>query len=223
MKNAGITIIVVLLFASPVLAKDTLSSEVLADPSKYIGKTVTMTGLFVHSETARESFIMDQNGTQVEVFIRSLPKINKDFILSQKPNSKIEISVIGVVQGYANKQNSFYLNASALQNANGSFQAFSRGIAANMADVLADPPSFIGKSITMTGMFSYGEPMRESFALNQNGTLIEVFLWDIPKPQKDYLYSLEQGAKVEITVTGVLQVYANKANTYFMNATSLKL
>lgn len=222
MKTLFLIPALVLILSTPVLAKDTLSSEILADLSTYIGKPVTMSGLFSHSEAARESFFMDQNGVLVEVFIRNLPKINKEYILSQRQNSKTQISVAGTIQGYSNKQNAFFLNASALQESGGSFYTFRKGLPASMADILDNPSAFIGRSITMTGMFSYSEPMRESFMLNQNDHPVEIFIRDIPKAQRDQVFAIEQDSKTEITVTGNLQAYANKENAYFMNATSMK-
>ncbi len=91
------------------------------------------------------------------------------------------------------------------------------------ADILADPSKYVGKTVTMSGVFAYTEPMRESFTLDQNSNLIEVFYGDLPQQDKDVIASQKRDAKTPVVVTGIVQRYTNDANKYFINASSISV
>ena len=91
------------------------------------------------------------------------------------------------------------------------------------ADIVSDPSSYVGKPIVMEGTFAYAEPMRESFTIDQNGALIEVFYRDLPGSDRKSLLAQQQYSKTLLTVSGILKQYTNKKHSYFVNATSLRL
>lgn len=67
----------------------------------------------------------------------------------------------------------------------------------------------------------YSEPMRQSFVLDQNGNAVEVFLDDLSKADREFILSQKKYSKAPVTVTGIVQRYANNTKTYFINASSV--
>jgi hypothetical protein len=224
MKKPWLLVVAMILSsAGAAWAREATIAEIASDLASYSGRTVTVSGVFAYSEPQRESFFMNQDGTQIEVIVRGLAKINKDFILSLPQNAKTPITIVGTVRRYENRQSSFYLNAISLQNANNTSGSSPRAQRASLADIKSAPASFSGKAVIVNALFSYSEPMRESIYLSDNGIQMEVFVpRDLPNAQKDELFSFEPGAKIEITATGTIQTYANKENAFFMNASSLR-
>ena len=66
-------------------------------------------------------------------------------------------------------------------------------------EVLSDLAGYTGKTVTMSGLFVYSEPMRESFTVDQNGTSIEVFYRDLPRYAKDFVLAQKNYSKTPIT------------------------
>ena len=94
--------------------------------------------------------------------------------------------------------------------------------AVRIADVVSDPAAYLGKRIVIQGSFLFAEPIRESFTINQNGSKIEVFYYDLPGSDKQFILSQQNYSKTELTVSGIMQQYTNSAGSYFMKATSLR-
>jgi hypothetical protein len=87
-----------------------------------------------------------------------------------------------------------------------------------------NPSKYVGKTVTMSGMFAYTEPMRGSFTFDQNGDLVEAFYEDLPQKDKDLIVSQRQDSKTPVVVvTGIVQRYTNDANKYFLKATSVSV
>jgi hypothetical protein len=89
-------------------------------------------------------------------------------------------------------------------------------------EVAASPSKYAGKPVVMTGIFAYSEPMRESFTLDQDGSMIEVFYRDLPKNDKDFILAQKRSSKTTITVNGMLQQYANSDHSVFIVASSMR-
>ncbi len=85
--------------------------DVQVDPGKYLNKPVTMKGLFLYSEPLRQSFIFEQNGKHIEVIVSDLEKADRERILGQRKDSKIPITVSGLLLNYANNTERFYITA----------------------------------------------------------------------------------------------------------------
>jgi hypothetical protein len=217
----GVVIACMVSMSAPLYAKEVTSAEVLSDLSYYIGKTVTLSGLFIYSEPMRESFTVDQNSKSIEIFYRDLSKNEKDVILAQKNFSRASITVTGVVQPYANRTNAFFLNATSLPAVSSASDTSVRAASIYYSDIVSDPLKYVGQKATLKGLFMYSEPMRESFTFDQNGHLIEVFYRDLANKDKDLILSQKKNAKVPVIVTGTIQQFTNKTNAYFMNASSV--
>jgi hypothetical protein len=209
--------------SAPLYAKEVTSTEVLSDLAGYAGKTITMSGLFVYSEPMRESFTVDQNGTSIEVFYRDLPRHAKDFVLAQKNHSRTPITVIAVVQPYTNRSNAFFLNATSLPGANSASDPSLAGDSVSYADIVSNPSKYIGKEAALKGLFVYSEPMRESFTIDQNGNLVEVFYRDLAKRDRELILAQKNKSKIPVFVSGTVQQVTNKKNAFFVNASSVSL
>ncbi len=212
-----------MIWATQVDAKEIIYADILAVPSKYVGKTVTMSGVFAYIEPMRGSFTFDQNGTLIEVFYGDLPQKDKDLIASQKREAKTPVIVTGIVLRYTNIANKYFINASSLQLAGGISRSASIGSSVLYSAIQLNPSKYVGKTVTMSGAFAYTEPMRGSFTLDQNGTLIEVFYGDLPEKDKDLIASQKRNAKTPVIVTGIVQRYTNDANKYFIKASSVSV
>jgi len=220
MKKTLMLILVLTALAHAAAAKDVSYSDILANPSQYIGKTGTLTGLFVYSEPMKESFTIDQNGKLIEIFYRELPSPDKDMILLLKKYSKVPITITGMIHRFENSSTTYYVNASSLGTAGSSAPTVSSRRQVAYADILSNPSQYIGKTVTMKGAFLYSDHMRESFMLDQNGSQVEVFYRDLPQSGKDVILSQRKYSKKQVIATGVIQKFANSANSYFLNATS---
>ncbi len=88
--------------------------SILLSPTKYLGKTVTMSGTFAYNEPMRGSFTFEQNGNPIEVFYADLPQKTRDIITSQKEGGKTPVIVTGVLQRYTNSANKYFINASSV-------------------------------------------------------------------------------------------------------------
>ncbi len=219
-KIAGI-IVLTLIAAAQVEAKEIRYGDILSDPSKYIGKTVTMNGRFAYTEPLRGSFTFEQNGTLIEVFYGDLPQEIRDSIASQKESAKTPVVVTGVLQRYTNIANKYFINATSVQMAGGYTPSPNGGASILFESILLSPTKYLGKTVTMSGIFSYTEPMRGSFTFEQNGNPIEVFYGDLPQKTRDLIASQKAGGKAPVVVTGMLQRYTNMTNKYFINASSV--
>ncbi len=214
-------IILILIAAAQVEAKDVQYGDILSDPSKYIGKAVTMSGRFAYTEPMRGSFTFEQNGTLIEVFYGDLPQEARDSIASQKEGAKTPVAVTGVLQRYTNIANKYFINATSVQMSGGNTSSSTGGVSILYESILLNPAKYLGKPVTISGTFSYNEPMRGSFTFEQNGNPIEVFYGDLPQRTRDLITSQKEGAKTPVVVIGVLQRYTNTANKYFINASSV--
>ncbi len=201
-------------------AKEITYSDILSDPSQYVGKIGTMKGLFAYSEPLKESFTIDQNGRLIEIFYRDLPSRDKDTILAQRKHSKLPVTITGVIRRFENSSNAYYINASSLETSGSSAPAAASRVYVAYADILSNPVRYVGKTVSMKGNFVYSEPMRESFVFDQNGNMVEVFYRDLPQNSKDVILAQRKNSKKTVIATGVIQKFANNANTYFLNAIS---
>lgn len=93
----------------------------------------------------------------------------------------------------------------------------------NTAEILAEPAKFTGSMVTVKGAFIYSEPMRESFTIDQNGNLMEVFYRDLAKSDRDALLLLTKYSREPVTVTGVVHLYTDSKSGCFMIATSVQI
>ncbi len=91
-----------------------LYSDIQSGPSKYVGKTVTMSGEFAYAEPSRGSFTIEQSGNLIEVFYGDLPQKDKDLIASQRQDSKTPVIVTGIVQRYTNGTDKYFIKASSI-------------------------------------------------------------------------------------------------------------
>ncbi len=215
MRNIMAITLLMMIWTTQVDAKEIIYADILTNPSKYVGKTVTMSGVFAYTEPMRGSFTFDQNGNLIEVFYGDLPQKDKDLIASQKREAKTPVIVTGIVQRYTNIANKYFINASSLQLAIGSSLLYSA--------IRLNPSKYVGKTVTMSGVYAYTEPMRGSFTFDQNGDLIEVFYGDLPQKDKDLIASQKREAKTPVIVTGIVQRYTNDANKYFIKASSVSV
>ncbi len=220
-KIVGI-ILLTLIMAAQAEAREIQYGDILSSPAKYIGKTVTMSGVFAYTEPMRGSFSFAQDSNLIEVFYGDLPQEMKALIASQQEGSKTHIVVTGVLQRYTNT-NKYFINASQLQIAGGNAPSPAGGASILYESILLSPAKYIGKTVTMSGTFAYHEPMRGSFTFEQNGNPIEVFYGDLQQRTRDIIASQKEGAKTPVVVTGVLQRYANSANKYFISASSVSM
>ena len=85
--------------------------QILQDPERYVGRTVTMEGSFTYHNAERRSFDMKQDDNQVEVFYEDLPKSEWQTILTQKNFSEAKISVTGKLRRFTDRVNTYYLHA----------------------------------------------------------------------------------------------------------------
>ena len=83
--------------------------QILLDPERYVGRTVTMEGSFTYHNAERRSFDMKQDDNQLEVFYENLPKSEWQTILTQKNFSEAKISVTGKLLRFTNRVNTYYL------------------------------------------------------------------------------------------------------------------
>ena len=214
---------IIMSLATPGWAKEMNVAEILADPAKFAGSIATLKGAFIYSEPMRESFTIDQNGNHVEVFYRNLAKSDRDALLLLTKYSKVPVTVTGVVQFYTNSKNGCFMTATSVQIAGSPAPASARNITATAVASLADVPKYSGKRVTVKGVFLYSEPARDSFTIDQNGMMVEVFFKDIPKNERDIILSQKKYSKEPVTVTGVVQPYTNSASGCFMLATAVSL
>jgi hypothetical protein len=221
MRNIFMMALLVVTFSAHAHAKEMSYADVVSDPTNYVGKPIVMKGSFVYSEPMRESFTFDQNGNLIEVFYRDLPGNDKEFILSLQKYSKVSLMVSGTLQQYTNRARSYFINASSLRVENGASPVPSNVNLISYADILSAPGKYVNKPVMMKGSFAYSEPMRQSFTFDQNGNRIEVLLGDLSRTDRELILSQKKYSKTPVTVTGVLQPYANNTNTYFINAYSV--
>jgi hypothetical protein len=88
--------------------------DIQSEPAKYVSKPVTMKGLFLYSEPMRQSFTFEQNGKTIEVIVSDLSKSDRERILGQKKDSKIPVTVSGLLQKYGNDEKRFFITAYAV-------------------------------------------------------------------------------------------------------------
>jgi hypothetical protein len=86
-------------------------AQILLDPERYVGRTVTMEGNFTYHNAERRSFDMKQDDNQVEVFYEDLPRSEWQTIIAQKNFSEAKISVTGKLQRFTDRVNTYYLHA----------------------------------------------------------------------------------------------------------------
>jgi len=220
---AAVVLMIIVNMATSGWAKEMNVAEILAEPTKFAGTTVTLKGAFIYSEPMRESFTIDQNGKQVEVFYRNLAKSDRDAILLLAKNSNVPVTVNGVVRFYTNSKSGCFMTATSVQIAGSPSSASAKNIPGTAVASFADLPKYSGKRVTVKGAFLYSEPMRDSFTIDQNGMVIEVFFKDIPKNERDVVLSQKKYSKQPLTVTGVVQPYTNSSNGCFMLATAISL
>src|SRR5512135_3119256 len=185
MKNIMMITLLTMIWTAQAYAKEILYADILANPTKFVGKTVTVSGMFAYTEPMRGSFTFNQNGDLIEAFYGDLPQKDKDLIASQKQDSKTPVVVTGIVQRYTNIANKYFLNASSLQIAGGSSRSLSGGSPLLYSAIQLNPSKYVGKTVTMSGVFAFTEPMRGSFTFDQNGDLVEAFYEDLPQNDKD--------------------------------------
>jgi hypothetical protein len=220
---AAAVLMIIMDMATPGWAKEMNATEILAEPTKFAGSMVTLKGAFIYSEPMRESFTIDQNGNQVEVFYRDLAKSDRDALLLLTKYSKVPVTVTGVVQFYTNSKSGCFMTATSVQIPGSPASASAKNITATAVASLADLPKYSGKRVTVKGAFLYSEPMRDSFTIDQNGMAIEVFFKDIPKNERDVILSQKKYSREPVTVTGVVQHYTNSTKGCFMLATAVRL
>jgi len=223
MTFAAVVLMIIMSLATPGWAKEINAAEILAEPTKFAGSVITLKGAFIYSEPMRESFTIDQNGKQVEVFYRNLAKNDRDAILLLAKNSKVPVTVTGAVQFYANSKNGCFMTATSVQIAGSPAPASAKNITATAVASFADLPKYSGKRVTVKGAFLFSEPMRDSFTIDQNGLMIEVFFKDIPKNEQAVVLSQIKYSKQPLTVTGVVQPYINSSKGCFMLATAISI
>ncbi len=102
-----------------------------------------------------------------------------------------------------------------------SASAYGQAHQVSYADIASDPSAFVGKQVVMKGGFAYSEPMRESFTIEQNGNLIEVFYSTLASNVKQLILSQKKNSKEALTVSGTLKQYTNSARSYFIIASSV--
>lgn len=85
--------------------------QILLDPDRYVGRTVTMEGSFAYHNAERKSFEMKQDDNEVEVFYEDLPKSEWETILTQKNFSEAKVTVTGKLQRFTDRVNTYYLHA----------------------------------------------------------------------------------------------------------------
>ena len=90
-------------------------SDILADPSQYRDKMVSLIGTFAYSDPVRESLTLNQNGSLIEVFYPAVPVERRRGFLSISSGSKQQVAVTGVLREYANKAGEFFLAATAVE------------------------------------------------------------------------------------------------------------
>ncbi len=221
MKNILVIALLTMMWASHADAKEVTYADILANASKFVGKSITMSGIFMYAEPMRGSFTFEQNSNLIEVFYGDLPQKDKDLIASQRQDAKAPVIVTGILQRYTNSTDKYFMNASSLQIAGGSPRLMPVGSTVLYSSIRLNPSKYLGKTVTMTGVFSYNEPARGSFIFDQNGDLIEVFYGDLPQQDKDFIGSQKQTAKTPVVVTGIVQSYTDGANKYFLKAVSV--
>ncbi len=223
MKNILAIALLTMMWFSHAEAKEVTYADILANPSKFVGKSITMSGIFTYAEPMRGSFTFEQNSHLIEVFYGDLPQKDKDFIASQRQDAMAPVIITGILQRYTNSTDKYFMNASLLQIAGGSSRPLPFGSAVLYSAIQLNPSKYLGKTVTLTGVFSYNEPARGSFTFDQNGDLIEVFYGDLPQQDKDLIGSQKQNGKTPVVVTGIVQRYTDGANKYFIKASSVGL
>jgi len=217
--------LLILLIPMAANAKTTLYADILATPAQYVGKAVTVTGMFAYSEPMRESFTINQDNSMIEVFYKDLSPEEKAYILALKQYSKTSITATGVVQRFANSANTFFLNATSLEGVRTTgavtAAALPQTSVVPFTEITSSPAKYIGKTITLRGEFAYAESVRESFTIEQNRIMIEVFYKDLSKADRERILAQKKLSKTPVLVTGTLQRFANSADTFFMNASAI--
>jgi len=222
MKKLFVMMLVTMALAATATAKEVNFEDVASSPTKYVGKPIVMTGNFAFSEPMRESFTLNQDGSQIEVFLRDLPRNDKDFVFSQKRNKKTIITVSGMLQQYANSDHSFFITASSLRydtDAPRPSQASSNKRFVSYDAILASPQTYVNRQVTMKGIFAYAEPVKQSISFAQDGMNIEVLISDLSKADRERI--LAQKPKTPVVVTGELLFYANDKKMFYLVATSV--
>jgi len=215
--------VMIIIMATTGWTTEISSAQIISEPSKVKGKTVTVKGDFLYCESMRSSFMINQNGDMIEVFYRDLAKSDRDALLSLNKYSMVPVTVTGVVQFYTNSKNGFFVTATSVLIAGSTASAAAMSIPEVSLASLEEPAKYAGKTVTVKGEFLYSEPMRESFTIDEHGMVIEVFFKDIPKKVRDAMLSQKNYSKVPVTVTGVVQLYTNSTSGCFMIASNASL
>ncbi len=212
----------VLSLAARAEAKELSVAGVLSDAETYANKAVVIKGDFLYSEPLRESFTLGEGRSTIEVFYRNLPGSDKLFI-SQRKNVKTTVVVWGRFMRYANMQHSYFIDAVSLKFEGASAPSPVAAPAVSFFDIQSDPAKYVSKPVTMKGLFLYSEPMRQSFTFEQNGKPIEVIVSDLAKVDRERILGQKKDSKIPVTVSGLLQNYANDEKRFFITAYTVTL
>jgi hypothetical protein len=223
MKRFFAAVLCVLAVAVTAEAKEVSVGNVLSDGDLYANKAVTVRGDFLYSEPVRESFTIGQGDNTIEVFYRDLPGADKVYILSLPKNARTSILVSGTLRQYANKARFYFIDATAVRHEGAAAAVPATQATVSLFDILSDPAKYVNKPVTTTGVFLYSEPMRQSFTFEQNNKSMEVIVSDLSKIDRERILGQKKNSKVTVSVTGLLQKYANEDNRFFITAYTVTL
>jgi len=223
MKRFFVMMLCVLAVAVVAEAKEMTVGGVLSDGDLYTNKTVTFRGDFQYSEPVRESFTIGTGRDTIEVFYRDLPGKDKVFLLALPRNAKTSILVSGTLRQYANKARFYFVDAVSVSYEGAAAAASAARDAVSLFDILADPAKYVNKPVTTKGVFQYSEPMRQSFTFEQNGKAMEVIVSDLAKIDRERILGQKKNSKTPVTVSGLLQKYANDDKRFFITAYTVTL
>jgi hypothetical protein len=222
MKRLFVIVLCVFSLAAGAEAKELSVADVLSDPEAYAGKAVMVRGDFLYSEPVRESFTIGEGHSTIEVFYRNLPGGDKLFV-SQQKNVKSAVVVRGRFTQYANKQHAYFIDANSLKFEGAAASSTVAAPVVSFFDIQSEPSKYVSKPVTMKGLFLYSEPMRQSFTFEQNGIPIEVIVSDLSKIDRERILKQKKDSKIPVTVSGLLQNYANEKTRFFIAAYTVTL
>ncbi len=223
MKSFLATMLVLCFVVFNAEAKELSVAGVISDGEIYAGKAVIVRGDFLYTEPGRESFTIGQGNSTVEVFYRDLPGNDKVFLLSRPMNSKLSILVSGMLRQYANRERHYFIDATSVKYEGAAPAPVAGANVVTLFDIQSNPAKYVTKPVTMKGLFLYSDPMRQSFTFEQNNDTMEVIVSDLSKLDRDRILEQRKNSKIPVTVTGLLQKYANDEKRFFITAYTLTL
>ena len=90
---------------------DVVYTDILLNPSRYVGRQAVLRGTFYYKSTERNSFYMKQGNITVEVFCEQLSPAKLSLVFNQRNSSGVPVTVTGTVQRLNDARSSYYIIA----------------------------------------------------------------------------------------------------------------